>query len=96
MPRREAATPVVTRTGLSRREHIIGVSEKLTIIDTRIATVAVSPNSNSIRPATLEMNETGRKTITSEKVMASTARPISLVPMMAACMGDTPRSSIQW
>ena len=88
--------PPAARTGRSRREHIIGVREKLTIIETRTATVAVRPNSNSILPATLEMNDTGRKTITSDRVMASTARPISLVPMIAACIGDAPRSSIQW
>ena len=63
------------------------MSEKLTSIETRIATVAVMPNWNSIRPVTLDRNDTGRNTITSESVVASTARPISRVPAIAACNG---------
>jgi len=74
----------------------MGVREKLTSIDTRIATVAVTPNCKSMRPATLERNDTGRNTITSERVVTSTARPISLVPTTAACMGGIPFSSMAW
>ena len=33
-----------------------------------------------MRPVTLDRNDTGRNTITSESVVASTARPISRVP----------------
>ena len=48
------------------RLHIIGVSEKLTSIEIITATLAVMPNSNSSRPVTLDRNDTGRNTITSE------------------------------
>ena len=80
--------------GCNMRLHIIGVSEKLTSIEINTATLAVMPNSNSNRPVTLERNETGRKTITSESVVASTASPISRVPSMAAALGECPFSSI--
>jgi hypothetical protein len=48
--RRDTASPSPLAAALGRRtfrsrEHIIGVSEKLTTIDTRIATAAVIPNS---------------------------------------------------
>ncbi len=66
--------------GCSIRLHIIGVSEKLTSIEIITATLAVMPNSNSSRPVTLERNDTGKNTITSDSVVASTARPISCVP----------------
>ena len=62
----------------------MGVRLKLTSIDTRIATVAVMPNSNSMRPVTLDRKETGKKTITSDNVVANTAGPISRVPSIDA------------
>jgi hypothetical protein len=43
---------------------------------------------------TLPRNETGRNTITSDSVVASTARPISRVPSIAASRGERPFSSI--
>ena len=49
-----------------------------------MATVAVTPNSKSMRPVTLDKKETGKKTMTSDTVVASTANPISLVPSIEA------------
>ena len=69
------------------------MSEKLTSIEIITATVDVMPNSYNRRPVTLERNDTGKKTITSEIVVASTARPISCVPTTAACFGSSPCSS---
>ena len=79
----------------NNRLHIMGVNVKLTNMDMRMATVAVTPNSKSIRPVTLDRNETGKKTITKEMVVAKTASPISRVPSMAACLGSIPNSSMQ-
>ena len=73
----------------------MGVNEKLITMETNIATVAVTPNSKSIRPVTLDRNETGKKTITKEMVVARTANPISLVPSIDARIGSIPSSSIQ-
>ena len=66
----------------------MGVSEKLTSIEIRIATVAVMPNSiQHAGPVTLDRNDTGRNTITSDSVVASTARPISRVPSIGGLDG---------
>src|SRR6185369_12569340 len=94
-PRRELGALGLAFAGRSSLLHIIGVSVKLTSIETRIATVAVMPNSYNIRPVTLERNETGRKTITSESVVERTAGPISRVPSIEACTGSNPFSSMQ-
>ena len=48
-----------------------------------------------IRPVTLDKNDTGKNTITSEMVVASTAGPISRVPSIDAWTGSIPFSSMQ-
>ena len=47
------------------------------------------------RPVTLDRNETGRKTMTSDSVVESTAGPISRVPAIDACIGSMTFSSMQ-
>jgi hypothetical protein len=54
----------------------------------------VSPKELMKRPTMPPMNATGRKTATSESVVARTASPISLVPLIAAANGLTPFSSM--
>ena len=51
------------------------------------------PNWYRNRPEMLDMNETGMKMITREKVVAMTARPMSAVAARAASNGDIPFSS---
>ena len=77
------------------REHIIGVRLKLTISDTRIATVAVTPKEKRKRPEIDDINDTGRKTTTKLKVVAVTAMPMSLVASIAAWRGDMRFSSMK-
>ena len=50
----------------------------------RIAAAEVRPNDDMKRPTIPPMNPTGRKTASNESVVASTARPISRVPSIAA------------
>ena len=66
------------------RELSIGVSVKLTSIDTMIENAIVQPNGLMNRRAYPVMNATGRKMTTSDSVVASTASVTSLVPRMAA------------
>ena len=74
--------------GLRRkREHNIGVSVKLTSSETAIANPDVKPNELMKRPTMPPMKPTGKNTASSESVVAITARPISLVPAMAASIG---------
>jgi hypothetical protein len=71
----------------SQRDDIMGVSVKLTSIETAIAKAIVTPKLRRKRPGMPPMKATGRKTAMSESVVASTARPISLVAFTAATMG---------
>ena len=64
---------------LSQRADSIGVSVKLTSSETRIANAIVRPKLFMKRPTMPPMKATGRKTATSDSVVASTARPISCV-----------------
>ena len=76
-----------------QRADSIGVSVKLTSIDTRIANAIVKPKLVMKRPTMPPMNPTGTKIATSDSVVASTARPISRVASIAACAGGRPFSS---
>ena len=58
------------------------------------ANAIVRPKLLMKRPTMPLMNPTGAKIATSERVVASTARPISRVPSIAACIGDIPFSSM--
>ena len=70
--------------GLMKREHSMGVSVKETSSETAIAKAEVKPNELMNRPTIPPMKPTGRNTASSDNVVAITARPISLVPWMAA------------
>ena len=69
---------------LSQRAASIGVSVKLTSSDTMIANAIVRPKLFMNRPTMPPMNPTGTNMATSDSVVASTARPISCVPSIAA------------
>jgi hypothetical protein len=77
-----------------KRELSIGVSVKLTSIDTRIANAIVQPNGLMNRLAYPLMNAIGRKITTSDSVVAITASATSRVPWMAASNGEQPFSSM--
>ena len=62
----------------------IGSSVKLTNIEISTAATMVRPNSWKNLPTMPPMKPIGRNTATIESVVASTARPISLVPSSAA------------
>ena len=78
-----------------KREQSIGVSVNDTSSDTPMANAAVSPNDDMKRPTMPPMNPTGTNTAISDSVVAMTARPISLVPAMAASNGGMPFSSMK-
>ena len=90
----DASSPSTTcsscraRCTFSQRAASIGVSVKLTSSDTMIANAIVSPKLYMKRPTMPPMNATGRKTATSDSVVASTARPISRVASTAAWNGS--------
>ena len=62
----------------------IGSSVKLTNIEINTAATMVTPNSWKNLPMMPPMKPIGRNTATMENVVASTARPISCVPSIAA------------
>src|SRR6516225_2927971 len=64
--------------GLMKREHSIGVRVKETNSDTAMAKAEVNPKELMKRPTMPPMKPTGRKTASRLKVVAITARPISL------------------
>ena len=59
-----------------------------------MAKAAVKPKLRKNRPTTAPMNATGKKITTSDKVVAMTAKAISLVPSSAASRGGRFSSSI--
>ena len=63
--------------------------------DTAMAKAEVKPKELMKRPTMPPMKPTGRKTASSERVVAMTARPISRVPSMAASTGLMPFSSMK-
>ena len=70
--------PPATHTR-SQREASMGVSVKATNSEIAMATPMVNPKLRRKRPGMLFMKATGKNTASSDKVVASTARPISLV-----------------
>ena len=74
------------------RADRLGVSVKATTSDIAMANAIVTPKPFINRPDIPDMNATGRNTAMSEKVVASTARPISRVAAMAAGKGFIPFS----
>ena len=73
----------------------MGVRVNETSSDTMIAKDMVKPKDFMKRPTMPPMKATGRNTATSERVVASTARPISRVARMAARRGGIPFSSMK-
>lgn len=82
------------RGGFTNRDVSIGVSVYDTSSETPTANAAVRPNDASTRPTMPPMKATGTNTAISESVVASTAKPISFVPLIAASKGDMPFSSM--
>ena len=78
------AWPRIWMLGSCQTLESMGSRVKLTNIEISTATTMVKPNSWKNFPITPSMNPMGKNTATIEKVVASTARPISLVPSMAA------------
>src|SRR5215831_7266532 len=76
------------------RELSIGVSVKLTSIDTMIEKAMVQPNGLMKRFAYPFMNAIGRKITTSDSVVAITASATSRVPWIAASNGEQSFSSM--
>ena len=82
------------RVGFSQRAHIMGVRVKLTSRETMTANAMVRPKLCMKRPTMPLMNATGTKIATSDRVVASTASPISCVAATAASAGAIPFSSM--
>ncbi len=59
-----------------------------------MAKATVMPKLEKNRPTIPPMNATGRKITTSDRLVASTASAISLVPLRAADMASSPPSSM--
>src|SRR5205085_11530376 len=78
-----AMASAASRRLISRADSI-GVSVNDTSNDTAIANDAVNPNDDMKRPTMPPMKPTGKKTASSDSVVAITARPISRVPSIAA------------
>ena len=70
--------------GSCHTDESIGSSVKLTNIEISTAATMVMPNSWKNLPMMPPMKPIGMNTATIEKVVASTARPISSVPSIAA------------
>ena len=85
------ASPAASRSA----SESIGVSVNETSSETAMANAEVKPNELMKRPTMPPMKPTGRKTASSESVVAMTARPISFVPSIAACIGAMPFSSMK-
>ena len=71
-------------TGSRQTDDSMGSSVKLTNRETSTATATVMPNCRKKRPMMPSMKATGTNTATMANVVAITARPISLVPSLAA------------
>ena len=76
---RASGSSLPLRSTFSQRAASIGVSVKLTSSETMIANAIVRPKLFRKRPTMPPMKPTGTNTATSDSVVASTARPISLV-----------------
>ena len=76
----------------AQRPARLGVTVNETNSEVSVATVTTKPNSRRNRPTAPGRNEIGRKTTTSTSVMTIAATPISVRPLTAASVGDSPRS----
>ena len=79
-------------SGRSRREHIIGVSVRETIMETTTAALMVMANSRKRRPTMPDMKISGMNTPMRERLRETTVKPICLAPLSAAIMGRSPDS----
>ena len=77
---------------MASRAESIGSSVKEMKSEMRTAALMVSPNCLKNWPTMPGMKATGTNTATSVRVVASTARPTSLVPFEAALAGSSPLS----
>ena len=91
----DACSSLPCLSTFSQRADSIGVNVKLTSSDTRMANAIVSPKLFMNRPTMPPMKPTGTKMATSERVVASTARPISCVASTAACIWSSCFSSMK-
>jgi len=73
--------------------HSIGVNVRATNPEITTAPATAMPNSLNSRPVAPRRNPSGVNTATSAIVVAITAKPISLVPLTAACSGASFSSS---
>ena len=86
-----AKRPVPCACGSYQIEDSIGSSVKETNSEISTAAETMMPNWKKKRPMMPPMKATGRNTATMQKVVASTASPISLVPSIAACRCVLPK-----
>jgi hypothetical protein len=86
-----AKRPVPWACGSYQTDDSIGSRVKDTNSEIRTAAETMRPNWKKKRPMMPPMKATGRNTATMQKVVASTASPISLVPSMAAWRCDLPK-----
>ena len=77
----------------SSSAHIIGVSVKETIADTKIVTLSVTANSRKSLPMTSPINSSGINTATSETLKDTMVKPISDAPLRDAGSGSMPSST---
>src|ERR1035438_10096877 len=80
---------------LMKREQSIGVRGKETSRETAMAKAEVKPKELRKRPTMPPIKPTGRNTASRLKVVAMTASPISLVPLIVASNGGIFFSSIK-
>ncbi len=85
-------SPVGGPVSVTKRPHIIGVSDKETTAEMAMATVSTTANSWNKRPSSPPMNRIGMNTATSEMLIEITVKPICRAPANAACSGFMPRS----
>jgi hypothetical protein len=84
--------PVRAMSGSTQRDDSIGSRVNETNSETSTAKATVMPKAKKKRPMMPLMKATGMKTAMTEKVVASTASPISLVPSRAAVTWSSPCS----
>ena len=91
-----AMRPWRTSPSAGRREASIGVSVSATSAENSTAAASVSPNSRNRRPFSPGRKEIGTNTATSVRVVATTAKPISRLPRIAATIGGSCISARRW
>ncbi|MNN94060.1 hypothetical protein D3C81_2126200 [compost metagenome] len=70
----------------------VGARVSDTTTEIRMVEVAVKANSLNRRPTTPPMNSNGMNAATSEKLIETTVKPISLAPLIAATRWSSPAS----